>query len=467
MIEAAKISHLSNGLTVVTRRQPSEQVYVSLDVAVGARHEKPGQEGMAHFVEHMLVKESKKWNKEERSEKVRDMLGDSNAYTSMENTHYLYHVNKEFVPQALDILSDSMLRTKMPATSVKTEAATIAAEIAMHESGDSFHNIVRGLQYPDSRLAELVIGTTQTTGSFSPTELKKFIRNHYTADRMTLVVVGDVKHEAVCHMAEEKFKGLRRGNGQTPDFHTAQYRGGYKTIDYNSEQESILSISFPLKGRQAGMREVFKDHLVAEMLGGDIGSSLYRSLRTEKGLVYVTGAYAGHQHDTGTLTVEASFLPSNQQAVADTMIQEITRLGDGMSEKYFEQAKKSLLGHTERAEESAKDKANMLASDIRVYGREITLDEKCKLMDSITLDELREHAHQVFSGPPTIAAFGKNATKLPYYSQLTKALGYPRTVGEDGLALRDTKQTGNWVERTGTAKERATKATHSGGATLS
>src|SRR5579885_2672664 len=120
-----KVTRLPNGLTVITSYQPTEQAHVALDVSVGARYENAKQAGISHFIEHMLLKKTKDWDIKQQAEKVRDAYGYMNAFTSLENTQYYYHVNKAYVPQMIKMLADSMLRAEMTPESVKNEANTI------------------------------------------------------------------------------------------------------------------------------------------------------------------------------------------------------------------------------------------------------------------------------------------------------------------------------------------------------
>lgn len=440
-MEKPQVSTLKNGLTIITQHTPTKQIYANVTVNVGYRHERPEETSITHFLEHMAASDTTRLTKQEKDSTIRRMRGQTNASTSLERTDYFIRVGNEFTEDAIQMLSDGILRPKFDQKTVDVERKAVQQELigkATNAPRIAYEQLIRRA-FPDTQLDKDILGSVDIVEGHERDTLKAFMDKHYTADNMVLTVVGDVNHQQICDMAEKHFADLRSKPAESrAPLPAAEYRGGMETRDSNENEQISFYMGFEGSGR-ADAHTNAVDTVMGSILGDGFSSRLMKSLRSDKGLVYSTSAGNIDFHETGVFALSAGTTAKNLGKAVDAMIEEVNRFADTVTEEELETVKASLLGELERSIESPRAVGSNLAVTKAVDGKIYDIDAEIADLQSVTLEEVQQRAREIFSTAPSISAYGKGATEsMPPYEEITRKLGKERQLGENGFVRADT-----------------------------
>src|SRR5690606_1673284 len=189
--------------------------------------ERDEEHGMAHLLEHMALKGTKRRSAFEIASEIEDVGGEINAATSVETTSYFARVLSNDVPLAVDILADILQESEFDPNELEREQHVILQEIgAAHDTPDDvlFDHFTE-TAFRHHTVGRSILGTPETVKSFTSAQLHDYIGRQYGADRMVVVAAGDVKHDAFVHEVEKRLGGFRsKADGIMPQY--AQYVGG-------------------------------------------------------------------------------------------------------------------------------------------------------------------------------------------------------------------------------------------------
>lgn len=441
-MDKPQVTTLENGLKVVTLKMPTLQIYADVTVNVGFRHEKPEECGISHFLEHMVASDTQRMDHEEAEVAIDNMRGIMNASTGEERTNYWLRVSNAYQEDAIQMLSDYIIRPKFDETILAKERESIKQEFASYASnpGSIQSYLSSQVCYPGTQLDNDVFSSHLSIidGQDSDT-LKAYMQKHYTADNMVLAVVGDVDHEQICDMARKHFADLKPTADvprEEPPF--AKYRGGMLVKDSLEQEQTSFTMSFEAPGGRRNKASSATDSITSSILGGGFSSPLLKTLRTELGLVYSAGAYANKYPENGTFNIYAETGAKNLPEAIDAICEEINKFADSITEEEVETARNKLIGSAERSIESVSGLGGALATrmavDKELYDVEATIDN----WNNVTVDDVKARIKEVFASPPAIAAYGKDATKyMPSYEEITRKLGKERTLDATGLVVEN------------------------------
>ena len=225
---SVQLHTLSNGFRVVTEHMPGlKSASLGIWVGAGGRHERPEQNGIAHFLEHMAFKGTKKRNSLQIAEAIEDVGGYINAYTSREMTAYYARILQGDVPLALDVISDIVLNSIFDPAEIEVERGVILSEIgqALDTPDDIIFDWLQEVSYPGQAIGRSILGPEERVAQFQKTDfLKAFVAEQYRPDQMVLSAAGAVDHDQLVKMAEAAFGDLERGT--SPVLQPAVYHGG-------------------------------------------------------------------------------------------------------------------------------------------------------------------------------------------------------------------------------------------------
>ncbi|MGD9768695.1 MAG: M16 family metallopeptidase, partial [Pseudolabrys sp.] len=221
------VTKLKSGLTVVTDDMPHLQT-ASLGVWIGAgsRNELPQEHGIAHMLEHMAFKGTRRRTARQIAEEIEAVGGDLNAATSVESTGYFARVLKADVPLALDVLSDILTEPTFVPEEVAREQGVIVQEIGA--VGDTPDDLVferlQETAFPDQPIGRAILGTPETVRSFDDVALRGYLSRNYRAPDMVVVGAGAVTHEQIVAEAEQRLGSFVGPGKPKPD--AAKFGGG-------------------------------------------------------------------------------------------------------------------------------------------------------------------------------------------------------------------------------------------------
>lgn len=435
-----QITVLENGLTVVTQHVAARQVAIDLAVKAGARHETKQEKGAAHFLEHMLLSDSEKYTVEQIAEKTDQMYGMLDGTTYYESVHLTRHCRTPHTAEAMELIADAVLRPRMDPQRFESERNSILRE--WEESGSdilSGIDVTQKIAFPASGLEKSIDGSKGQIKRLKPENLQSFRDKHFTAPNMVLTVVGDVTHEDIVAMAKQQFAALPAREAQTAQAtQPARYRGGERITDAPESESTDITLSFP-SSASSDVAGQAKDLLLCGLLAGSSDNNrLDKALRFNGGDVYGVQACMNAFMDAGTLSFQAECDAEKGTKVMEIMCREIGSLAATLTQEELDAAKKTVIGELEREEPtSTADICETLSSQILTHGRPVDLDEQIAAIESLSIEDVKAHAHKTFSAAPSISVSTDFDYDFPDYAQITAMLGKERQVDASGYAIEE------------------------------
>ena len=396
---------LSNGFRIVTEHMPGlASASVGVWVTAGARHEAPDQNGIAHFLEHMAFKGTKRRTALQIAESIEDVGGYINAYTSREVTAYYARVLQNDVPLAMDVIADILLNPTLEEAEIEVERGVILQEIgqALDTPDDVIFDWLQEEAYPDQAMGRTILGPTERVSKFNQADLARFIAQHYGPDQMILSAAGAVDHDAIVALAESLFGGMEKR--PLFDVDAARFSGGERR-----QIKALEQAHFALAFESPGYRDprIYTAQIYASALGGGMSSRLFQEIRENRGLCYSIFAQAGAYADTGMTTIYAGTSADQLPQLAEITIDEMKRSAGEMSPAEVARARAQMKAGLLMGLESPSSRAERLARLVQIWDRVPPLEETVAMIDAVTTGDVREFAEDMAAkAPAALALYG-------------------------------------------------------------
>jgi predicted Zn-dependent peptidase len=407
-----RITTLANGLRVATDLMPSvETISVGVWIGVGTRQEAPEVNGVAHLLEHMAFKGTKRRSARDIAVEIEAVGGSMNAQTSREQTAYFIKVLKGDLDLAVDILADILLHSTYDPTELSRERAVILQELGQAEDtpDDVIFDRFQEAAFPEQALGRPVLGRSQIIGRLPREALVDFRTRHYGAAAMVLAAAGHVDHDALVAAARRAFADLPEA-GDT-SYEAARYIGGEHRDDQDLEQVH-LAIGFP--GVSFADPDYYASMVLATVLGGGMSSRLFQEIREARGLAYGVSAYAAPYLDGGIFGIYAGTGEKETAELVQVLFEQLAAMREPVPADELQRARTQMRAGILMSLESTGARMDALGSQLLIYGRPIPVEEMVRKIDSVTADDTARVARRVFSGRPTVAAMGPLGGLEPY-----------------------------------------------------
>lgn len=399
-----QITTLPNGFRIVTENMPGlMSASAGIWVNAGGRHERPEQNGIAHFLEHMAFKGTMKRSALKIAEEIEDVGGYINAYTSREMTAYYARVLSADVALALDVIADIVLNPVFDPKEIEIERHVILQEIgqALDTPDDIIFDWLQEVSYPDQPFGRTILGPAERVCAFQRDDLTAFIREHYAPNQMILSASGGVDHGAIVRQAEALFGHLKMQGAL--NILPARFDGGEKRKVKKLEQAH-----FALAFEAPGYRDdaVYAAQVYATAIGGGMSSRLFQKVREERGLCYSIFAQSGAYEDTGQITIYAGTSDAEIGALTELTVDELKRAATDMSEAEVARARAQLKAGLLMGMESPSNRAERNARLLAIWGRVPTADEAVAKIDAVTASAVKDYAGALLGAKSALALYG-------------------------------------------------------------
>jgi len=410
---SAQLYHLSNGTRVAIDVVPySEIAHVGLYFTVGSRVEESRNNGVAHFLEHMLFHGTDKRTSQQVVKDIEQRGGATNASTSQETTSYYITGRSKHIETFIDILGDMACNAIIPSKIVKNERRIILEESRARNDDDEVlaSDTVESLMYRNQSLGRDILGPRINIATMTRGMLKSFKDRHYHAGNLVAVVAGNVNPDEVL-AAFEKTIGRLPARPPTT-FVRAVAGSGYKCIERDSEQIH-LAIRFNAYAEK-DPRSLYAE-LGADILGEGFSSRLFQGVREKYGLVYGVSAANRAMYDTGGVDIEAATSPRRTGMLLRAVCNEVCRIRDqGITSDELEKVKETQLTALAGSKLDMEDRADQIFSDLQYQGQLQSIDEKMAKTEAVTLADVNKALRDIFSQKPAIVAVGPCKYMEPY-----------------------------------------------------
>ena len=395
---------LPNGFRIVTEDMPGlKSASVGIWVGAGGRHETAEQNGIAHFLEHMAFKGTRRRSALQIAEEIEDVGGYINAYTSREMTAYYARCLSADVPRALDVISDIVLNPVFRKADIETERHVILQEIgqALDTPDDIIFDWLHEVSYPDQPFGRTILGPEERVSAFRKADFEAFVGQHYGPDQMILSAAGGVDHDAIVAEATAIFGGLKPvGNAKVSP---ARFGGGERR-----EVKDLEQVHFALSFEAPGYRDdkVYTAQVYATAMGGGMSSRLFQKIREDRGLCYAIHAQAGAYEDTGQVTIYAGTSEAEIGDLTQLTIDELKRAADDMTEAEVARSRAQLRAGLLMGLESPSSRAERNARLLSIWGRVPDVDEAVAKIDAVGTADVRAYAAELTGVGAALALYG-------------------------------------------------------------
>ena len=397
---STRTAELANGLRVIHLPFPSQISYCGIAVNTGSRDEYDDEQGMAHFVEHLLFKGTKKRRAHHIISRMENVGGELNAYTTKEETFIYSAFLGEYFERAMELLSDVVFNSEFPEKQIEKEREVILDEINSYIDSpaelifDDFENLI----FQNHDLGHYILGTPELLEEYDAERINEFYRRQYQPKNMVLFSFGKLPFSKVLRLSEKYFNVGGGNNGISIKERTKPQLVVPQQVveDKGTAQTHVVMGAHALS--------MFDDKrfalsLMNNILGsGVINSRLNNSLREKNGLVYQVESIFSSYTDTGLLAVYFACDKKNVERCVKLTEKEFERMRDtALTPAQLATAKRQYKGQMGIASEYNETVALRMAKSFLHHGKYSTLDELFERVDKVTAEDIQAAANETLA----------------------------------------------------------------------
>ena len=408
---------LPNGARLLTQEVPGAQsAALGFFVGVGSRHERPRENGAAHFIEHMLFKGTARRSAGQLARDMDAIGGQFNAYTTKEHTCFYGRTLDRHLDEGLDILADMLFHSRFDQGDAELERGVILEEIGMYEDTpeDLVSERLAAAVYQGTPLARPILGRASTLEGMTGEWLAQWQRKHYHAGNLVAALAGRFS-PAQADSLRDLLASLP--SGLPAQSAPAAYRPAV-TARRKAIEQNHLILAFPAPSYLDDRRPQVM--LLNALLGGGCSSRLFQQLREERGLCYSVYSYVADHADAGLLGIYAAVSRDQEWAALEGARRVALELADhGPSQEEVDRVREQAKANLLMGSESVQARMSHLGSSALLYGRVRETGELLDLYDTVTREQLRDLAEALFRmETASLSAVGRVGSSADYAAWL-------------------------------------------------
>jgi predicted Zn-dependent peptidase len=388
---------LQNGVRVITEHMPHvRSVAMGVWIDSGSRREEGSENGIAHFIEHMVFKGTTNRSAEEIARSVDSIGGGLDAFTSKELVSYNTKVLDDHLPRAFDVVSDLVLNPLFKEDDIEKEKNVILEELKMEVDNPEYliHEIFSSDFWKDHPLGKPILGTKATVKGFHREQVYDYYRRHYAPSTILVTAAGNLQHDRVVRLVEERFASLAPNGTLAPhNKPTPHARLNFCNKESLEQVHVYMGVpAYPLRHEAR-----FICYVLNTILGGGMSSRLFQNIREKQGLAYSVYSDLSMYHDVGCLAICAGTSTESAGKVVHSVMKELQELKNvEVPAEELRRAKDHLKGSFMLGLESTSSRMGNLARQELYFGRFFTLDEMIDSIEAVTAEEVQTLAREFF-----------------------------------------------------------------------
>jgi predicted Zn-dependent peptidase len=406
-----------NGVTLLHQPNLRSRTFcVGLWIKSGSREERPGEEGLCHFLEHMLFKGTERRRAVDISREVERVGGSIDAFTTKEQVCLYVQLLEDRAELAFDILGDMVLHSTFPPQEIRRERQVVLEEIrdVLDSPDDLIGDVFAAMLFPGHPLGHPILGSRSTVSRFSRPQLVRFARRVLRGPNIVVSVCGNVDLRTLSRWVERAFP-----------FPDGSVRPRTPPIPRRWERKRHLHRPLHQQHLCVGSRGVsyhdedrFAFMVLASLLGGGMASRLFRRIREELGLAYTVYTYTEYGRDAGLIGTYLATRPDQAALALEAVLEEFEAVRSGkVTDREIEETKEHLEGRILLGLETASAKMMRMARNEIYYGRQVGEVELVRQIRRIGRDDLVRVAHRVLSPEAlSLATIGPSRAGLKRFS---------------------------------------------------
>ncbi len=387
---------LRNGIRVLTKSMPHvRSVSMGVWVNVGARDEAPTESGLSHLIEHMIFKGTSKRSAFQIAKEFDAIGGQTNAFTTMENTCYHARVMDTHLDTMVEILTDILLNSVFDEKEIVRERPVVLQEIGMVEDtpDEYIHLLLSRNFWGDHPLGRSILGTRENIMSFNADMLKLFFQRFYQPEQIVIAVAGNLEHEHLLDLVGPAFETIRPGDGFPQRI--APVSNSHFAATYRDLEQAHICLG--MDGLSITDPQRFAFSLMNTILGGNMSSRLFQEIRENRGLAYSVYSFISSHFDTGLFGAYAAVDPKSAPEATQLLLDAFNVLQTARVEDLeLQGAKEYTKGNLLLAAESSDNQMVRLAQNDIHFNEYIPLQTVVDKIDAVTADDIRALATDLF-----------------------------------------------------------------------
>lgn len=388
---------LSNGIRIIHQHTTSGVAHCGMMINTGSRDETALEQGMSHFIEHALFKETKKRKAFHILSRMEDVGGELNAYTTKEETWYYSSFMKNYYERAIELLSDIIFNSTLPKKELEKEKDVIIDEIYSYldSPSESIFDDYEELIYHGHPIGRNILGTKKTIKTFNGKMAKAYMQKHYNTDQMVLSSVGNISFRKLVRYAEKHLGGISSNNRNNERIEMNDYETRKLHVKKDILQTHCIIGNRAYSAKDPRARTLI---LLNNLLGGPgMNSRLNLGIREKYGFTYTIESNYTTYLDTGVWSI---YFGTEAQSVKKTLrliLKELNKLRTKkLGPLQLQKAKQQLIGQLAIAHENNCNRMQSNAKSYMTFGKVASVEETKKKILAITAEELQEVAQDIF-----------------------------------------------------------------------
>lgn len=387
---------LPNGIRLVMEKIPSvRSISLGIWIAAGSKYEQEDNNGISHFIEHMLFKGTDKRSAREIAEAFDSIGGILNAFTSKEYTCYYARILDEHVSLAIDILADMFFHSRFERQEIEKEKNVILEELKMYEDTpeEVVHDLISQATYAQHSLGFTILGREEVLHTFTADSFREYMQRFYIPANIVISVAGNIDEKEIIQLVETYFGHFT--SDYTPIVTAKPTITHEHLLRVKDTEQAHMCLAF--EGLPLGDSRIYALSILNNIFGGSMSSRLFQEIREERGLAYSVYSYHSSYLDTGTVQVYAGTTPNQLETVYELCMGIVEHLIAGqITEKELHNSKEQLKGNLMLSLESTNSRMSRLGKNELLLHRHLTLDEVIKHIEAVTLEDVQELAKTIF-----------------------------------------------------------------------
>jgi predicted Zn-dependent peptidase len=391
-----KTAYLENGICVVGEENNYVRtVSIGIWIKNGSIDEKLSNNGISHFIEHMLFKGTAKRSSRDIADEMAQVGGRINAFTSKEYMCYYAHIIDSHFDVALDVLSDMICHSKFSPEEIEKEKGVILDELKMCQDTpeDIINDKLQNAIWEGHPVSYDILGSEANIEAFERDEIKDYLSHHYVSDNMVISVVGKIDFDRVVSKLNKSFSSIKKSKGAKRDT-LVPYKKSIVTKNKDIEQTHII-LSLPTISYES--EESYTLNVLNTLIGSGMNSRLFQSIREEKGLVYSIYSYIETYKHGGLFNIYGASSPDKIPEVVTGIRAELDKiLKKGFNNKELGRTKEQIKSNMIIGLENMDARMSSYGKSKLVLDRIKSQDEIINGINNVTTEKLLEFANNLF-----------------------------------------------------------------------
>jgi predicted Zn-dependent peptidase len=389
---------LSNGLRIVTEEIPYvRSISIGVWINAGSRDENENNNGISHFLEHMVFKGTKNFSALNIARSLESVGGYLDAFTTKEHTCFYARILDEHLPNAVKILSDLIQYPLFRKDDIEKEKQVVLEELKNIEDDpdDLIHDYFERNIFSKHPLGYPVIGNAKNILDFTKNDLTKFMQSHYVHNKMVIAAAGNIKHEKVVELIEKNFSSK---NGRINTAIREKFpQDSFPKNDVYEKPITQAHVCMGTIGYSVRNQKRYPLILLNTLLGEGMSSRLFQNIREKSGFAYNVYSFASSLSDTGNFGVYIGVDQKKIEHTIELVYSELKKLAlKPISDAELKRTKSQVKGSLMLSMESMSGRMMRLASGELYLGQFFSIDDMLEKIESVTSDKMHEVAQSLF-----------------------------------------------------------------------